>query len=283
VGLLAWKNYGNSHVIFDASNSTTPSGTSCSNTNPQNNWTGTFPTLMGWNGSNTYGVRVDSARISDSTSQVNAPTFNQPAVRTSSSGTSSSGASFAIQQMTTEGWTGVFVDFEPNTGWGLYHDNPSNFFCVTAESTTGSLRSFTVPSRESGNRTAHEKIRFDQGNGSILAGGDITAFSDARVKDNIKIIDNAIERIKSIRGVTFTKTNSEGKDKDKRHAGVLAQEVLEVLPEVVNKDQETGMYSVAYGNLAGLFIEAIKEQQTQIENQQSQIEELKSLVKRLVG
>ena len=66
VGMLAWKNYGNSHVIFDASAGTSPSGGAVNNTNPQNNWTGTYPTLMGWNGSNTYGVRVDSARVADS-------------------------------------------------------------------------------------------------------------------------------------------------------------------------------------------------------------------------
>ena len=68
VGLLAWKNYGNNHVIFDASASTTPSGGGCSSTNSTSAWTATYPTLMGWNGSQTYGVRVDSARISDSTS-----------------------------------------------------------------------------------------------------------------------------------------------------------------------------------------------------------------------
>ena len=70
VGMLAWKNYGNGHVIFDASASTTPSGTACNNANPQANWSGTYPTLMGWNGSTTYGVRVDSARVSDSASAV---------------------------------------------------------------------------------------------------------------------------------------------------------------------------------------------------------------------
>jgi hypothetical protein len=68
VGLMAWKNYGNSHVIFDASNSTSPSGTSVNNTNSTGAWIATYPTLMGWNGANTYGVRVDSARVSDSTS-----------------------------------------------------------------------------------------------------------------------------------------------------------------------------------------------------------------------
>jgi hypothetical protein len=65
VGMLAWKNYGNSHVIFDASQSTSPTGGGCNNTNPNVPWTGTYPTLMGFNGSNTYGVRVDSARTSD--------------------------------------------------------------------------------------------------------------------------------------------------------------------------------------------------------------------------
>jgi hypothetical protein len=195
----------------------------------------------------------------------NASTFNQPAITVNASGTGSAGSSIAIQQITGEGWTGIFVDFEPNTGWGLYHDNPNNYFCVTSETSTGSLRSFTVPSRASGNRTAHEKIRFDQNNGSILAGGDITAFSDARSKDNIHVISNALDKVQAIRGVTYTKTDSEGNDRNIRHAGVLAQEVLEVLPEVVHQDHNTGMYSVAYGNMVGLLIEAIKEQQQQIE------------------
>jgi hypothetical protein len=65
VGQLAWKNYGNSHTIFDASASTSPDGGAVNNTNAAVAWTGTYPTLMGWNGSTTYGVRVDSARVAD--------------------------------------------------------------------------------------------------------------------------------------------------------------------------------------------------------------------------
>jgi hypothetical protein len=80
VGLLAWKNYGNSHVIFDASNSTSPSGGAVNNTNATNAWTATYPTLMGWNGSGTYGVRVDSARVADSAG--NATTAGGLAVHT---------------------------------------------------------------------------------------------------------------------------------------------------------------------------------------------------------
>jgi hypothetical protein len=65
VGLMAWKNYANGHVIFDASNSTSPSGGAVNNTNAAVAWSATYPTLMGWNGSSTYGVRVDSARLAD--------------------------------------------------------------------------------------------------------------------------------------------------------------------------------------------------------------------------
>jgi len=63
---LSWKNYGNGHTVFDASNSTSPDGGAVNNTNAQIAWSASYPTLMGWNGANTYGVRVDSARISDS-------------------------------------------------------------------------------------------------------------------------------------------------------------------------------------------------------------------------
>lgn len=66
IGQLAWKNYGNNHTIFDASAGTSPSGTAINNTNPNVYWTGSYPTLMGWNGSNTYGVRVDTARYAES-------------------------------------------------------------------------------------------------------------------------------------------------------------------------------------------------------------------------
>jgi hypothetical protein len=63
--MLSWKNYGNGHVIFDASNSTSPTGSAVNNTNPTTAWSATYPTLMGWNGTQTYGVRVDSSRNAD--------------------------------------------------------------------------------------------------------------------------------------------------------------------------------------------------------------------------
>ena len=63
VGQLAWKNYGNNHTIFDASQSTSPSGGGVNNTNAAVAWAATYPTLMGWNGVSTYGVRVDLSLI----------------------------------------------------------------------------------------------------------------------------------------------------------------------------------------------------------------------------
>ena len=125
-------------------------------------------------------------------------------------------------------------------------------------------------------------VTLGEGATSIWASNDIVAYSDIRVKDNIEVVTRAIEKIKAIRGVTFTRKDAALEDRDKRHAGVIAQEVLKVLPEVVT-GTEKDMYSVAYGNMAALFIEAIKEQQTQIENQALEIRNLKALVGSLLG
>lgn len=92
-------------------------------------------------------------------------------------------------------------------------------------------------------------------NGEIASSGDHIAYSDQRLKSQIEKIPNALEKVKQLSGYTFVK-NSE--HTNKRHAGVLAQEVKDVLPEVVHED-ERGFMSVAYGNMVGLLIEAIKE------------------------
>lgn len=104
--------------------------------------------------------------------------------------------------------------------------------------------------------------------GDFTATGDVTAYSDARLKRNVETISNAVDLVNCLRGVNF--------EKDGRHStGVIAQEVEEFLPEVVHTDAE-GMKSVAYGNIAGLLIEAIKEQQKTIEHLQKQITDLQN-------
>jgi hypothetical protein len=99
--------------------------------------------------------------------------------------------------------------------------------------------------------------------GTIRATADVIAYSDARVKENVKTITNALDKVTSLRGVSYTRIDS--KDKS-RKIGVIAQEVLEVLPEVVIQDPDSGNYNVAYGNMVGILIEAIKEQQRQIDD-----------------
>ena len=98
--------------------------------------------------------------------------------------------------------------------------------------------------------------------GTIVASGNITAYSDARLKDNVNVIPNSLEKVKSIRGVTFTRNDKE--DSTKLYTGVIAQEVLAVLPEVVFENAD-GIYSVDYGNMVGLLIEAIKDLSKEID------------------
>lgn len=96
-------------------------------------------------------------------------------------------------------------------------------------------------------------------NGNVVFSGNVTAFSDLRLKTNVKTIENALSKTLNMRGVTFERDDS----KD-RCIGVVAQEVREVLPEAVIEDND-GYLSVSYGNMVGVLIEAIKELNKKVE------------------
>jgi len=98
--------------------------------------------------------------------------------------------------------------------------------------------------------------------GDFTSPGNVTAYSDQRLKDNLRVISDPIGKIKQIRGLTYTRNDLQ--DGNKLHTGVIAQEVEKVLPEVVETDKD-GYKAIAYGNMVGLLIEAIKEQQKQID------------------
>ena len=97
--------------------------------------------------------------------------------------------------------------------------------------------------------------------GSITASGNITAFSDERLKTDIKTLDG--KKVLEMRGVEFIKDGEKG-------SGVIAQELEKVAPELVLQGEE--YKSVSYGNIVGYLIEAIKDQQ-------KQINELKEVIK----
>jgi hypothetical protein len=105
--------------------------------------------------------------------------------------------------------------------------------------------------------------------GTIRASGDVFAFSDCNYKYEVARINNALESVKVINGYTYRLAEGgEGGGGGARHAGVFAQEVEQVLPEVVNTDLD-GKKSVAYGNMIGLLIEAIKELNKRVESLES--------------
>jgi hypothetical protein len=125
--------------------------------------------------------------------------------------------------------------------WWAWGPNTSNVWCINSGTTlgTGGIQITTA--------------------GALTAADNITAYSDIRLKKNIELIPNALEKVLSVRGVTFERI-----DTGNRGAGVIAQEIEKILPEVVMEDEE-GTKSVAYGNIVGLLIEAIKELKTELD------------------
>jgi hypothetical protein len=112
-----------------------------------------------------------------------------------------------------------------------------------------------------------------ESDGDLHADGDVIAYStttsDERLKTDITVVENALEKIKSIRGVEFTYIND-----GKRSAGVIAQEVEKVLPQAVREkalplqmgvEDETEYKVLQYDQLHALLIEAIKELSNEIE------------------
>ena len=118
----------------------------------------------------------------------------------------------------------------------------------------------------------------------LYVNGDITAnsiagTSDLRFKTNVRPISSPLEKVKSLRGVYFNWDQKSFPDKnfsDKPELGFIAQEVEKVLPEVVFKDKTAEEYrSVKYDKVVALLVEAIKEQQKQIDSLKSQVNKLK--------
>ena len=105
--------------------------------------------------------------------------------------------------------------------------------------------------------------------GDLNVSGDICAFdttvtSDGRLKENVEDITNAVDTVKSLRGVAFDWNKDSGRE-GKHDIGFIAQEVEEIVPEVVKTDEDTGLKSVAYHKLVPILIEAVKSLTSEIE------------------
>lgn len=132
---------------------------------------------------------------------------------------------------------------EGDSRWYWYHHLANNCMAIADSGTSSSYRLYV--------------------HGAIYATADIVAYSDRRKKANIITIDNALDKVLNLRGVYYTKLDDET---GSRKTGVIAQEINEILPEVVTYAQDVDEYGVSYGNIVGVLIEAIKEQQAQIDD-----------------
>jgi hypothetical protein len=142
--------------------------------------------------------------------------------------------------------------------WVLYHSNGNNCTGLGTSSTSSAYRIYV--------------------GGAIYAEGNIVGFSDRRKKENIETVENALDILDKLRGVYYTVISDKSQ---KRNVGVIAQEVEEFLPEVVTYAADVDEYGVDYGKFAGVFIEAIKEQQTIIKNQSNEIDLLKEELQKI--
>jgi len=160
-------------------------------------------------------------------------------------------------------YTGTFtatvaLNCDSHTGVRFYRPTQ----CGVAFSGSGST-GYMLPADGDGNsidagiELGRNDRRWSNGwfSGTVTAGGDVIAFSDARLKDNVETLDGS--KVFEMRGVSFTKDGRES-------SGVIAQEIQKVAPELVHDDGE--YLGVAYGNLVGYLIEAVKELKAEIED-----------------
>ncbi len=101
----------------------------------------------------------------------------------------------------------------------------------------------------------------------VVTATDFNSTSDINLKENVKIIDNALDKVNSISGITFNWIENK-----KSSAGVIAQEVEKILPEIVQESE--GNKTVNYNGLIGLLVEAIKEQQEEINSLKARLDRL---------
>ena len=209
--------------------------------------------------------------------------------------TNTSGALLEIQNGTDGGSTrGIRMWTSTDANWGFYMGTAGagkSFDGGTACSGLDGRTSHGIRYRvadsttqighifENANNEALFQIQPDTGN--IFARGNVTAYaSDARLKTNIQTIKNPIEKIKKIRGVEFDwidniEETHQFKPKCKRETGVIAQEIEAVMPDAISPAPFNNEYkTVEKDKIVALLIEAIKEQQKEIEYMKSEIKHL---------
>ena len=150
----------------------------------------------------------------------------------------------------------------------------SKYLRSNANDTATGVISITNSTASTSKTTGALKVTGGVGiQGALNVGGDVVAFasSDERLKDNIELISNPIEKVQSLKGVTWNwNQNADELQQSLPNVGVIAQDVEKVLPQLVT-DRDNGFKGVDYAKLTGLLIEAIKDQQKQIDELKSKL------------
>jgi len=215
-------------------------------TNATNLSTGTVPTgrLTG-----TYSISIDGSANSSlySNSSVSNTFTVGSATYFVSNGAILSGTSTTIG-------SGAQLQLSGNNGVG--GTNIHTFLAVQGTGATNGKKYFRINSSgalEIINDAYNSAIFTMDNSGNFTASSNITAYSDIRLKTNIHPIKNALNLVDRMSGVYYNRLSDE-----KRKIGFIAQDLLRILPEVVHEN-ENGYYSVDYGNITSLLIEAVKE------------------------
>ena len=150
----------------------------------------------------------------------------------------------------------------------------SKYLRSNANDTATGIISITNSTASTSKTTGALKVTGGVGiSGALNVGGDVVAYasSDERLKDNIELISNPIEKVQSLKGVTWNwNDNADELQQSLPNVGVIAQDVEKVLPQLVT-DRDNGFKGVDYAKLTGLLIEAIKDQQKQIDELKSKL------------
>jgi hypothetical protein len=142
-----------------------------------------------------------------------------------------------------------------------YHSGSIHNFYVNARNATpyGNIGMSLTPTGL-GIGTSNPGYRLEV-SGAIYSSGDITAFSDKRMKDDLKPIINALDKVEKMQGYTYVRKDYDALNEKmgRRHIGFVAQELVDVVPEAVLYDEGSDRFSVNYGSLVAVCVEAIKE------------------------
>ncbi len=213
--------------------------------------------------------------ITDTNDYINDATFNTGSGVLSLTGSGSAGASVDLDGRYYVRGDHVDLNDDKKVQFGTGDDyevsfNGSHLYIHQNQNTANDIYITNVAEAN--------KFFFNVSTGDFHADGDIIAYSnsvsDEKLKENITIVENAVDKVQQLRGVEFT-----WKKDGEKSAGVIAQDVEKVLPQAVKEKDIMGegevVKTVNYDTMSALFIEAIKEQQEQIEALKAEIKALK--------